>query len=339
MKLKSILAVLLSLLLITGCSSRNITTNQEPNTTPPPALQPTQDPPETTAEPPVTKGETTKNQATPKQSDLKVLEPEHTIPPNVPLLDVKVPSDEQAIFSLYRPLDELEHYDAASIVWGHGVTSNETRPSEPVKLQSLYGSMGGYFIMPDTNEIYLSFDEGYELGYTPLILDILKEKDVKAVFFITLHYAKSRPDLVRRMIDEGHIIGNHSANHPIGGMPSLTATAMAKDILTLHGFVAENFDYQMTLFRPPEGTFSEQSLMVLESLGYKSVFWSFTYRDWDPDNQPDLQSALSTIVGSSHPGAIYLLHGVSASSTSVLSQAIDDIRDKGYSFSDWSQIL
>ena len=276
----------------------------------------------------------------PEESDsIKVAQPDTTPKNTKPIREVEAITDEYALSMLGKPIEDFDKLDNTSVVWGPGITSGEARPSEPVRLQNLYGGYGAYFIGPEGKNIYLSFDEGYETGYTAPILDVLKENNVKAVFFVTLGYVKSCPDLVQRMIDEGHIVGNHSSSHPVGGMPTMGSMDMAKDILYLHEYVKQNFGYEMTLFRPPEGTFSQRSLAVMQALGYKSIFWSFAYRDWEVDNQPDTATAMETIMNRSHPGAIYLLHAVSSTNATVLDQAIKDLQSKkGYTFSDWSNL-
>ena len=134
------------------------------------------------------------------------------------------------------------------------------------------------------------------------------------------------------MIDEGHIVGNHSVTHPSGGLPSQSREQQERELLDLHDYVKENFGYEMSLFRYPAGKFSEQSLAIVQSVGYTSVFWSFAYKDWDPDNQPEETAALAKLKERLHPGAIYLLHAVSSTNTHVLGQFIDDARAAGYEF-------
>ena len=180
--------------------------------------------------------------------------------------------------------------------------------------------------------IYLTMDEGYEYGFTPTILDILKEKNVKAVFFVTAPFVTSHPHLVQRMIDEGHIIGNHSTTHPDAGMPSLSVSAQRDDIMNLHNMVLDRFGYEMKLFRYPTGAYSYESLELVSSLGYRSVFWSFNYRDYTVNAQPDPTEAMNMCLGELHPGAIYLLHAVSATNTAILSDWIDAVRAQGYEF-------
>ena len=175
-------------------------------------------------------------------------------------------------------------------------------------------------------------DEGYENSYTPEILDVLKEKGVKSVFFVTKSFVDSHPELVQRMIDEGHILGNHTCAHPAGGMPSLSPDEQAEDIMTLHSQVLEQFGYEMKLFRFPSGIFSEHSLDIVYSLGYRSVFWSFAYRDFIVDDQPDPTDSLAQCISELHPGAIYLLHAVSETNAKILSDWIDAVRASGYEF-------
>ncbi len=222
--------------------------------------------------------------------------------------------------------------DNTIVSWGFGGPRDElNRPSPPLAAQEKYGDLGADFIIPtDEKVIYLTFDEGYENGYTPQILDTLKEKGVKAVFFITKPYAESEPELVRRMIDEGHIVGNHSVHHPSDGLPAHDMDYQTHEVSDLHAYVKENFDYDMCLFRYPAGMFSEQSLAVIQNCGYRSVFWSFAHRDWDPDNQPDPVESLKKLDENLHPGAIYLLHAVSATNTQILGSFIDDARAEGY---------
>lgn len=131
--------------------------------------------------------------------------------------------------------------------------------------------------------IYMTFDLGYEAGYTGKILDILKENEVKAVFFITGHYLNTEPELVKRMIEEGHTVGNHTVNHK--SLPGLIDSEIEKEIMDLHNALYDKFNYEMTYFRPPKGEFSEKSLNVVTKLGYKTVLWSFAYDDWDEAKQ------------------------------------------------------
>ena len=161
-------------------------------------------------------------------------------------------------------------------------------------------------------------------------MDTLKEKNVKAAFFVTLSYAKKNPQLVRRMIDEGHIVGNHSSTHP--QFPGLTRVQMAREIARLDNYLRENFDYTSPYFRFPEGESSTCSLELVTSLGFKSVFWSFAYDDWDTENQKGADRAVTTVTKHFHPGAVLLLHAISRDNAEGLGQIIDEAHEQGYSF-------
>lgn len=179
--------------------------------------------------------------------------------------------------------------------------------------------------------MYLTFDNGYEYEkLTADILDTLKEKDVKAAFFVTLSYAKQNPQLVQRMIDEGHIVGNHSSTHP--SFPKITRTQMAEEIATLDNYLRENFGYSSPYFRFPSGEHSECALELVTAIGFKSVFWSAAYADWDTSTQKGAEYAFSTVTSRFHPGAVILLHAVSRDNAEALGSIIDEARNQGYTF-------
>lgn len=223
-----------------------------------------------------------------------------------------------------------QYYSTEKVVWGPGRAENHQRPADPLKLQESYGDLGGQFIMSDDKFICLTFDEGYENGYTPKILDTLKEKSVKAIFFVTFDFVKDNPDLIERMIDEGHIIGNHSYRHYT--MDEVSEETATEEIMFLDSYMKENFKYRMTLFRFPKGEFSENTLALANSLGYKSIFWSFAYADWDVENPADKTDAFNTITTYTHNGEIMLLHAVSATNAEILGDVIDEVRSQGYEF-------
>lgn len=234
----------------------------------------------------------------------------------------------EMIGSLYTR-QELENMENVNKGYGPGTASNGNRAPYAVNNQAAYGQYGGNFIGPDNNCIYLTFDCGYEYNnLTTDILNTLKEKNVKAVFFVTMQFVKQHPELVQRMIDEGHAVGNHTVHHPV--MTSLTIDKMVSEVMELHDYVLEKFGYKMTLFRPPTGAFSTRTLAVVQSLGYKNVHWSFAYADWDTANQPAPDKALKTITERHHSGAIYLLHAVSSTNAAVLGDAIDFFLAQGY---------
>lgn len=226
-------------------------------------------------------------------------------------------------------LDTQKH-SKEKVVWGPGNITNHQRPTDPENLQAAYSSLGASFLLPDSKQICLTFDEGYENGYTGAILDTLKEKKVQAIFFVTYDFASQNPDLIKRMISEGHIVGNHTYRHYT--MDEVTEEAATEEIVYLHQYIQKNYNYQMKYFRFPKGEFSEATLALVKSLGYKSVFWSFAYEDWDTENVMNPQDALKKVTESTHPGAIYLLHAVSSTNAEILGDAIDNIRQQGYTF-------
>lgn len=217
--------------------------------------------------------------------------------------------------------------------YGQGVRFDEqNRPKGAVEFNNGYSEYGALAIKnTEEKTINLTFDQGYENGFTSKILDTLKEKGVKATFFVVGDYVKREPELVQRMIDEGHTVGSHSVHHY--SMPSLTPEDCVSEIMDLHNEVLEKFGIQMDLFRPPKGEYSEQSLAVTGDLGYKTVLWSFAYADWDPQSQPEPTAALEKLIERAHPGAIYLLHSVSETNASILGDFIDAMLSEGYTFS------
>ncbi|NBH12617.1 polysaccharide deacetylase [Lachnospiraceae bacterium] len=230
---------------------------------------------------------------------------------------------------------DLNGLDTTCLDWGQGGDLDQwNRPAGCMQYQEKYGKYNAYFISdePEKKVIYLTLDEGYEYGCSQRILDTLKEKNVHAVFFITKSYAEQNPDLVKRMIAEGHEVGNHSVTHPADGLPSQDIEKQTSEVTGNHDYVKQNFNYDMHLFRYPAGKFSEQSVALLNNLNYKSVFWSFAYLDYDVENQPDPAESLQKIMSKLHPGAIYLLHAESETNTQILGDFIDQARAQGYEF-------
>ncbi|MGO0986205.1 delta-lactam-biosynthetic de-N-acetylase [Clostridioides difficile] len=188
-------------------------------------------------------------------------------------------------------------------------------------------------IKDNQKTLYLTFDEGYENGYTSKILDVLKQNKVKSIFFVTSPYIKENKDLIKRMVKEGHIVGTHSKTHP--SMPTKTGNLKNfndefEDVEKLYkDLTGKNI---VKFFRPPMGKYSEKSLAMTKNLGYKTIFWSFAYRDWDTEKQPSREEAKKKIMDNLHDGSILLLHAVSKTSTEILSDFISDARKLGYNF-------
>lgn len=217
------------------------------------------------------------------------------------------------------------------VCYGQGYeTDNDNRPVGATQAQEKYGSYGGRFIFgKDDKTICLTFDEGYENGCTGKILDILKEKKVTATFYVTLDYVKSSPELVSRMINEGHEVGNHSCTHP--SLPDISDDMVFEEIHGLETYISDNFGgYKTVTMRPPRGEFSVRTLRIAKNMGYDTVLWSFAYNDWNTDAQPDRDTAYRRITSATHNGAVYLLHAVSETNTAILPDVIDYWLDNGY---------
>lgn len=256
----------------------------------------------------------------------------------------KAPDDVNVVtdFSRYMNTDagveitDFADYGTAGVYYGVGNTV-ESGTGRPVidYYTNDYGKFKVDFMQPDSKYIWLTFNEIQENGNTGSILSTLEKKGVKAVFFVTLNYVKNNPELVRRMIDGGHVIGSYTAN--CSNIPDLTSKELTSELDTLYNYVYTTYGYEMYLFRAPSGYFSEQSLAVAQSLGYRTVFWSFAYADWDISNQPDVSESLKNAVDKAHGGAIYQLSGASSTNREMLSDMIDGIRARGYEFAEYQK--
>ena len=178
--------------------------------------------------------------------------------------------------------------------------------------------------------VYLTFDEGYEAGYTERILETLKENEITATFFITAHYLNTQEELVKKMIENGNIVGNHTVNHK--SMPTISNEKIKEEVMNLHTSIYEKFGYEMKYIRPPMGEYSERTLNETNKLGYTTVMWSFAYDDWNEDKQKGEEYAKEKILKNVHNGAIILLHGNSRDNTNVLDYCVKEIKNMGYEF-------
>ena len=217
------------------------------------------------------------------------------------------------------------------IGWGIKRNDNHEQPDVGSKNKKVLEENEGICLgNKDKKYLYLTFDEGYEAGYTPQILQTLKENEVKGAFFITAHFVNTQSELVKQMIDEGHIVGNHTVNHK--SMPDLTEEQIRTEIMDLHHTIYEKFGYEMKYIRPPKGEFSERTLKYTNTLGYKTVMWSFAYEDWNENKQPDEAASKEKIIKNLHNGEIILLHGNSKTNTNILDSIIKEAKDMGYEF-------
>lgn len=213
--------------------------------------------------------------------------------------------------------------------WGLHFAGNT--PTGPVSATEL-ARYGGYYIGdPAEKVIYLTFDAGYENGCTAEILDVLQEHEVSAAFFLVGNYMERNADLVRRMVDEGHIVGNHTMHHK--DMASLSETEFLSELSALEELFRQVTDKELPKFyRPPQGVYSEENLKAAQKAGYKTVFWSLAYADWDNANQPAPEAAMEKLTGRIHNGAVVLLHSTSKTNAQILDQLLTAWEDMGYRF-------
>ena len=225
----------------------------------------------------------------------------------------------------------VENLDSNKIEWGIKREKNHKQPDLGSRNKKLIDKYNGIAMGHEgSKNVYLTFDMGYEAGYTEKILEVLKKNNVTAAFFITAHYVNSRPDLVKRMIDEGHIVGNHTVNHK--SMPSLSNEQIKDEVMNLHTTIYNKFGYEMKYIRPPKGEYSENTLSYCNSLGYKTVMWSFAYDDWDENKQGREEYGKKKILDNIHAGAVLLLHGTSKDNSNILDYCIKKIKSMGYEF-------
>ena len=180
--------------------------------------------------------------------------------------------------------------------------------------------------------LYLTFDAGYENGCTTQILDVLKENNVPAAFFLVGNYIERNPDLVRRMVAEGHTVGNHTMHHY--DMSKLSdKAAFSKELTDLESLYRDTVGAEMPkYYRPPQGIYSEENLKMAKDLGYKTVFWSLAYVDWNNDSQPTAEQAFAKLLPRTHNGAVVLLHSTSKTNAAILNELIGKWKELGYRF-------
>lgn len=229
------------------------------------------------------------------------------------------------IFSFFSDEGELNWYYV-----GKGKDQIAEGPKESV---SFLKENSAYYLGDTSSKvIYLTFDEGYENGNTGKILDTLKELKVPAAFFVVKPYIDKEPELIKRMVNEGHIVGNHSVHHP--SMAQIHDKEKFKAELTgVEDAYKELVGQDMPkFFRPPMGKYSKESLQMTKELGYKTIFWSFAYKDWLIHNQPSEDYAMNKIGKGGHSGCIMLLHAVSSTNAKILSTIIKNLQADGYEF-------
>lgn len=216
--------------------------------------------------------------------------------------------------------------------WGIKRNKGALPDPDPGSVELLEKHSGAW--VGDTNKkvIYLTFDQGYENGYTEKILDTLKEKSVKSIFFVTGPYLDKCDKLMQRYVDEGHYVGNHTVRHK--SMPLLDRATAEKELLELEKSFEEKYNAQMLFFRPPKGEYNEQTLIMAKELRYTTLFWSFAYDDWLVDKVRGPEYVVNLISQYAHNGMVILFHAVSPDNANALGAVIDTLRNMGYEFGD-----
>lgn len=243
------------------------------------------------------------------------------------------------VFFLLLPLHSVFGYSTKEYHWSFKPAKNGQPATTEPHFIELLDRYGGFYIGDTTKkELYLTFDNGYENGYTEKVLDVLKEKNVPAAFFVTGHYLKTAPELVKRMVNEGHIVGNHTWSHP--NLAQVSEEKLKEELEKVKQTFAEiTGNKDMKYLRPPRGIFSEKSLALSEKEGYVNVFWSLAYKDWEIDKQKGADYAYNEIMKRIHPGAVLLLHSVSRDNAEALGRVIDECRKRGYTFKSLDDLL
>ena len=216
--------------------------------------------------------------------------------------------------------------------WGLSFRTEGAPPVGTVGSAQLQQYDAAFLGDPGEKVIYLTFDAGYENGSTEKILDTLKKHQVPAAFFLVGNYLEQNADLVRRMVEEGHTVGNHTMHHPDMSKISDKA-AFEKELKDLEALYQEVTGQQMPkYYRPPQGNYSEENLKMAKELGYKTVFWSLAYVDWNNDSQPTREYAFSKLLPRIHNGAVVLLHSTSSTNAEILDELLTKWKDMGYRF-------
>jgi len=223
--------------------------------------------------------------------------------------------------------------------WGLHFPSPGNAPSGPASVSQLARYDAAYLGNTGEKVIYLTFDAGYENGCTAKILDTLKKHAAPAAFFLVGHYIQENPDLVRRMVEEGHTVGNHTMHHPDMSKISEKA-AFARELTALETLYNEVTGQPLPkYYRPPQGCYSEKNLEMAQQLGYKTVFWSLAYADWNNNAQPSAEQAFSKLIPRVHNGAVVLLHSTSATNAQILDELLSKWEEMGYRFASITELF
>ncbi len=251
-----------------------------------------------------------------------------------------------AMFLLGRAVGAATHSTAAASSmarspenWGLGFGQEGSQPSGNASAAELAKYNAYYVGNAQDKVIYLTFDAGFENGNTEPILDALKKHNATATFFVVGHYLESAPELIKRMVAEGHTVGNHTYHHPdMSGI--LDKETFAKEMNDVAALYKEITGQEMTPFyRPPQGKYSTENLKMAQEMGYATFFWSLAYVDWYQDKQPTKEEAFDKLLSRIHPGAIVLLHSTSQTNGEIMDELLTKWEEKGYTFKPLSDLL
>jgi len=230
------------------------------------------------------------------------------------------------------PDEPTKNLSNAKMSWYFTRNSNHQVPAIPNEAKMISKYRGMYVGDTSRRVVYLTFDNGYENGYTIPILDTLRNNQVKASFFVTESYINKNPDIIKRMVADGHAVCNHTSTHP--SMPDISDSQIENEIRkTEESFQRVTGTRMAPYLRPPSGEYSERTLAVTQKLGYSTVFWSMAFKDWDVNDQPGADYSYNHVMTNVHPGAIILLHAVSSSNAEALDRILKDLKAQGYEFS------
>ena len=235
-------------------------------------------------------------------------------------------------FAVVLTLSQLASAVIPTGSWGLSFQQEGQTPIGPAGADALKNYDAAYVGNTQERVLYLTFDAGYENGCTAQILDTLKKHEVKAAFFLVGNYIEKNPDMVRRMVEEGHIVANHTMHHP--DMSKLSEKeAFSKELTDLENLYRETTGKEMPkYYRPPQGIYSEKNLQMAKELGYKTVFWSLAYADWNNDAQPTKEQAFQKLLPRTHNGAVILLHSTSKTNAAILGDLLTHWKNAGYRF-------
>lgn len=237
---------------------------------------------------------------------------------------------------LLVPFDRERAVQTAS--WGLHFGTEGQPPQGTDGAQQLKKLDAAYIGDTSRKVLYLTFDAGYENGNTTKILDVLKKHQVPAAFFLVGNYMEKNKDLVRRMVDEGHIVGNHTMHHP--DMQKKEGDAFSKELTDLEDLFREITGKELPkYYRPPQGLYSQKNLETAQSMGYKTVFWSLAYADWDNNKQPTRDYAFSKLLPRIHNGAVLLLHSTSKTNAEILDELLTRYEEMGYTFASLDELF